>query len=112
VYCSAMPVGYHDTPPNHWDVLAPMVLDGLYEATLAVAAIQAHQRGERVAVYLTKVGGGVFQNRDEWIVQPIQRALSLYGDQPIDVFLVHYGQIHDFYQQLLPDIAKQGSRSE
>jgi hypothetical protein len=104
VYCSAMPVGYHDTPHNHWLLLAQIVLDGLYEATLAVAAVKAHQSGERVSVYLTMVGGGVFENRAEWIIQAIDRALRLYEDEPIDIYLLHYRHIDKFYQQRLPEI--------
>lgn len=109
VYCSAMPVGYHDTPLGHWSLLAQMVLDGTYEATLAVAADLAHQRGERVTVYLTKIGGGVFANHPEWIIRAIDRAIRLYEDEPIEVNLVHFGEIEDIYQQRLTKIvSRQG----
>ena len=55
-----------------WRPLACLVLDAAYEATLAVAALLAAERGVRVTCYLTKVGGGVFANEDEWIVRAMQ----------------------------------------
>lgn len=106
VFCSALPIGYHDSPANDWSEFAQLVLDGVYEATLAVGAIKAtaHAGQQRVSVYLTMVGGGVFQNRLEWIAQAIDRALRLYEDQPIDVFLVHYGRKDDLFLERLPEI--------
>ena len=104
VYCSALPIGYHSTPSEDWEPFAQLVLDGLYEATLDVAAILAQSRTERVRVFLTKVGGGVFQNKDEWIIEAIQRALDLNKNKPLDVDLVHYGNIDPAYQARLDDI--------
>ena len=104
MYCSALPIGYHSTPSEDWEPFAQLVLDGLYEATLDVAAILAQSRTERVRVFLTKVGGGVFENRDEWIMKAINRALELNKNQPLDVDLVHYGSIDPTYQAQLPEV--------
>jgi len=104
VYCSALPIGYHNSPSKDWEPFAQLVLDGLYEATLEVAAILAHSRRERVRLFLTKVGGGVFQNEDEWIIKAIQRALELSKNEPLDVDLVHFGDIDPEYQSRLTGI--------
>lgn len=104
VYCSAIPVGYSLSPDEHFQPLAQLVLDGLYEATLGVAAVLAQQRQARVRVYLTMVGGGVFRNQDEWIARAIHRALNIYRNYPLDVALVHYGYISEYYEEALPPI--------
>ena len=104
-----MPVGYdHLTPPvsasgvsreSLWEPLARRVLDGAYEATIAVAALEALKGppGTRVKCYLTKVGGGVFRNNDSWIVEAIQRALDIHKHAPVDVKLVHFGSLQKIY---------------
>ena len=103
VYCSALPIGYDkETPLEDWSEFAQIVLDATYEATLAAAAILAHQNQRRVTVFLTKVGGGVFANPPKWITAAIQRSLDLFEDQPLDVRLVHYGQCDQDYLGSLP----------
>jgi hypothetical protein len=99
IYCSALPIGYDSsTSLENWEPFARIVLDGAYEATLAVAAILSRQRdGARVKVFLTKLGGGVFQNSDCWIAAAIQRSLHKYRHEPLDVSLVHYGDIEHYY---------------
>jgi len=107
VYASAVPVGYDKvTPPVTktgvrkaalWQPLAQLVLDATYEACLAVAALQSIASGKRVTCYLTKVGGGVFQNSDEWIVAAIRRAIGIHHGAAIDVKVVHYGCLQEEY---------------
>jgi hypothetical protein len=104
VFCSALPIGYHHgTSQEDISVLACLVLDGLYEATLSVASIVARNRGKRVAVFLTCVGGGVFGNEPSWIIQAIDRALKLYSGEPIDVYLVHFGALKEVYLSNIPE---------
>lgn len=92
VYCSALPLGYDYTASNaDWEPFAQLVLDGAYEATLAVAAVLSQRRGgSRVQVFLTMLGGGVFRNDASWISNAIERALDRYKDYPLDVVLVHF----------------------
>jgi len=99
IYCSALPIGYDSTASlEDWEPLARIVLDGAYEATLAAAVILSRQRnGARVQVFLTKLGGGVFQNRDSWIAAAIHRSLDKYRHEPLDVSLVHYGHVEEYY---------------
>ncbi|WP_040491840.1 hypothetical protein [Ilumatobacter nonamiensis] len=89
-YCSAVPVGYSDQPAGRWEPLARLVLDATYEATLSAAAIAAESTGNR-SVFLTLVGGGVFGNRTEWIVDAIRRAVACHEGADLDVVLVSYG---------------------
>ena len=70
-----------------------MFLHAMYEATLAVAAIHAAQQGQRIKVFLTCVGGGAFGNRSAWIVKGLERALDLYKEEPLDIYLVHYMRV-------------------
>lgn len=110
VYVSAVPVGYDQKTPiissagvsreDQWMPLAKVVLEGAYEATLAVAALQAKQSGKRVKCYLTKVGGGVFRNKTQWICSAIQKALDAHKHSNIDVILVHFAHLERDYAQL------------
>lgn len=94
VYCSALPIAYAQrTPCEDWKPFATAILDGLYDATLGAAAVLAAQRGARVKVYLTAVGGGAFGNPATWIMEAIQKALVRYAGEPLDVRLVHCGSM-------------------
>ena len=115
VFSSAVPIAYDKiTPPisstgvsreESWRSLAELVLEATYEACIAVAALKAmeyraaggSQSSRRVSCYLTKVGGGVFRNRDSWIRSAIERALRIHHSMPVDVKLVHYGTIQSEY---------------
>ena len=93
VYSSAVPVSYTKTKATskQWEPLARAILEGMYEATLSVAALLSLQRGgERVTVFLTCVGGGAFGNRTLWIADAIEAAIRRVQTFPLDVKLVHY----------------------
>ena len=96
------------TRAKDWEVFARTILMGLYEATLAVAVIKqlekARQHDEnrsateqRTKVYLTMVGGGAFGNDSKWIAEAIGKSLNKYQHYPLDVYLVHYGRIDEYY---------------
>eukprot|EP01062_Namystynia_karyoxenos_P051418 TRINITY_DN40367_c0_g1_i1.p1 TRINITY_DN40367_c0_g1~~TRINITY_DN40367_c0_g1_i1.p1 ORF type:complete len:408 (+),score=118.52 TRINITY_DN40367_c0_g1_i1:70-1224(+) len=98
VFTSALPVGpaYNKDPvikSETYQPFAQLVLDAMYDATLACAEVLAAQRGERVRVYLTAVGGGAFGNRQGWIVEAISRALDKHAASPLDVYLVHFSGV-------------------
>jgi len=102
VYCSALPIAYDRTASaGEWETFAQLVLDGSYEATLAVAAVLAKERNARARVYLTLLGGGAFGNDPLWIQQAIRRALRLYQEYPLDVYLVHYSSLDTIYEDLV-----------
>lgn len=94
VFCSALPVAYVPVvPAAHWRSFGRAVLDATYDATLCAAALLAHQRQARVAVYLTVVGGGAFGNPLPWITGALERALRLHEQDPLDVRVVHFGKL-------------------
>jgi hypothetical protein len=91
-YGSALPVSYNrDRDPELWQAFARLVLEASYEATLLAAVINAARPGGSQSVYLTLLGGGVFGNRREWILEAIRRALDTVRSQALDVYLVSYG---------------------
>lgn len=89
-FCSALPVAYSEVPKTHWRAFASLVLESAYEATLWAAVDQA-QRGRPNVVLLTRLGGGVFGNDDEWIDAAMRRALQQAAEWDLDVKLVSYG---------------------
>lgn len=88
VFCSALPVAYSsERDPDLWEPLARLVLEACYEATLRIAALNFESTGNQ-RVYLTRVGGGVFGNRQEWIDQAIEMALYAVSEYPLQVIHV------------------------
>jgi hypothetical protein len=84
IYCSALPVAYNPKFPSYaWTHFATAVLQAVYEATFAAAAVLSRERqNARVKVFLTRVGGGKL--RDElrmcsFYISPEFIAASLYG---------------------------------
>ena len=69
------------------------MLEASYEATLLTAAEHSAAGGSNT-VLLTRVGGGVFGNADEWIDDAIVRALGIVEHAGLDVRLVSRGQVH------------------
>lgn len=90
-FCSALPVAYSNLPGHNWRPLALLVLEAAYEATLLAAAENSRRGGSNV-VLLTRLGGGVFGNEDEWIDSAMRRALQTMRSLDLDVKLVSYGQ--------------------
>ena len=87
-YCSALPVRYNPVRhPQHWDMFATLVLEATYEATLLAAALNRADNKMPV-VYLTRVGGGVFGNRAEWISSAIGKAVATCQDAALDIRIV------------------------
>ena len=97
VFTSAVPVSYSGIRASVWEPFARLVLDAAYDATLCVGRVLASQRGTRVTVYLTMLGGGAFGNLQEWIRDALHKALRKHHDAPLDVVLVHYGSRSAYY---------------
>ena len=89
-YCSALPVAYTAHPPELWEPFARLILEAAYEATLAAAVLNLVNYGDN-RLYLTFLGGGVFGNQLDWILDSLARALRLYADWPLEAALVSYG---------------------
>ena len=90
-FCSALPVAYGQGSTQDWEPFARLVLEASYEATLAAAAENAAIGGSPT-VFLTLVGGGVFGNERDWILDAIYRALGTV-EQALDVAIVSYAGV-------------------
>ena len=107
VYASAISIGYSSLPSHLWEPLARLVLNATYKATLLVGILkvleaQANQEASQ-PILLTKVGAGVFGNKDEWVIDAISMAItsvSEYNTVDLDIRIVHFGSIDNDYRQL------------
>lgn len=90
VYCSALPLGYSDVLPRYWEPFAKSVLKAAYLATLATGVLNAQKTGNN-RVFLTLVGGGVFNNPPEWIAEALLNACVVFRDFQLDCRLVSFG---------------------
>lgn len=88
-YCSALPVAYGDHAVEKWEDFARLILEASYEATFCAAVVNAAQTGNR-KVFLTLIGGGVFGNRIEWILDAIERSVRMFQGYGLDVAIVSY----------------------
>ena len=100
VYCSALPVAYSQVPVQLWTDFAKLILEATYEATICSAILNFQKTGNN-KVYLTLIGGGVFGNEREWIVNAIERSLKRYEYAGLDVFIVSYGSSDPYVQALV-----------
>jgi hypothetical protein len=103
-FCSALPVAYTNVPTAQWRSFATLVLEGAYEATLWAAVLNVHRYGSPV-VYLTRLGGGVFGNDDEWIHAAMRRALGMLRDLALDVRVVSYASPDAALVRLVRELA-------
>jgi len=101
-YCSALPVAYGGLPVELWSGLARLILEASYEATLCAAVLNASSTGNK-NLFLTMLGGGVFGNRTEWIIEAMRRALDLFKNRELDVAIVSYGHSSPAVAELLTD---------
>ena len=89
VYGSALPVAYSQYASQSWEKFAQLVLEASYEATLCAGLLNLAKTGSN-KVYLTLLGGGVFGNHDDWILDAIKRSLEIFARVPLDVAIVSY----------------------
>eukprot|EP00978_Attheya_sp_CCMP212_P005889 scaffold13164_cov51-Attheya_sp.AAC.1 len=93
-YCSALPVNYGEHPVEKWEAFARLVLEASYEATFHAAILNAASTGNN-KVFLTLVGGGVFGNKEEWILDAIEKCLNMFAGYALDVNIVSYRRSQD-----------------
>lgn len=91
VFCSALPVAYSEIEAELWEPFARFILDAAYEVAL-LAALRSMRRGGSKKVLLTRLGGGAFGNRPQWIDDAIRGALEKFANEDLEVLLVSYGQ--------------------
>jgi hypothetical protein len=88
VYASALAVSsaYAEGTPDEWELLARLVLEAAYEATLHAAVL--HRKGaERQKVVLTALGGGVFGNKPEWVAEAVVKAITKFKNADLDIVI-------------------------
>ena len=103
-YCSALPVAYSAFSVGLWQHFARMVLEVSYEATIC-AAILNRENTSNNNVYLTLIGGGVFGNETDWIIDSIKQVLTLYADYNINVVMVSYGCSKPHVRELVSEFS-------
>ncbi|MEI8212170.1 MAG: dual specificity protein phosphatase family protein [Planctomycetota bacterium] len=104
VYCSALPVAYSELASSQWETFARLVLEAAYEATLAVAALNAANTGNKT-VYLTLLGGGAFGNDPTWILDAVRRAAILSKEIGLEVKIVCFRHSNPAVRKLCEDIS-------
>jgi len=102
-YCSALPVSYSHHPGSLWKEFAKFILEASYEATICAAILNSTKNGNN-KLFLTLLGGGAFGNETAWIVNGIQRALSIYKHADLEVAIVSYGRSKPYVQQIVDQI--------
>lgn len=100
IYCSALPVGYSATNPIKWEKFSILILDGLYESTI-LSAIENREKTDNNKVYLTLVGGGVFGNKPEWIIESVVKNLKKYEFSGLEINFVSYGQSNKTVRRII-----------
>jgi len=73
--------------------LAQLVLEAACEATL-LAAARRRAEGRPGLVFLTRLGGGVFGNRPEWIDAAIRRAMRCVEHAGLEIRLVGFREVN------------------
>ncbi|RRJ86878.1 hypothetical protein EG240_15850 [Paenimyroides tangerinum] len=91
IYCSALPVAYSQIEFYYWETFARIILEALYEATLYAGLINLENNNSN-QVFFTLVGGGVFGNEENWILESMQKAINKFKKVPLDIKIVSYGK--------------------
>jgi len=94
IFGSALPIAYNRTDDQSlWAPFAKLILNASYMATLYAAceAMKRHRGafGSRKC-FLTMLGGGVFGNKPEWILDAIRNACTAFLGSGLQVVLVSY----------------------
>lgn len=104
VYCSGLPISYHNPQkinPQLWLGLSELFLEAIYENTILLACYN-----ESSTCYLTAVGGGAFGMRPEQIARAIRRACNNIANAgfSINVKMVHYNSNINIVYQSIPSV--------
>lgn len=108
-FCSAISLGYSPESPEAWEPLATLVLEGAYEAALLAAVADRVEREGTGIVWLTKLGGGAFDNKLAWIVGGMAHGLRRVADRALDVRVAHYLELD---QEFVDALAAAGVSAE
>ena len=104
IYCAALPVSYNSSENRDaWEPFARLILDATYEATF-YAALQNFTNSGQSKLFLTLVGGGVFGNKKEWILDTIKKAIIKFKKTPLDVNVVSYRNADSVISELIQKV--------
>ncbi len=104
IYCSALPVSYnYIDDPDEWEYFARLILEATYEATF-YTALQNFEKTRNNKLFLTLVGGGVFGNKKEWIMDSIKKSILKFRNTPLDVKIVSYQSSNSDIRNLIEEI--------
>ena len=103
VYCSALPVAYGGGHPDDWEPFARLVLEASYEATLLLA-LEEKRSGGSGKLFLTLLGGGVFGNRSEWILDAIEAAIDRVEPHGLTIEIVSHGSSNLAVRRMIRDL--------
>ncbi len=79
-----------------------MILDATYEAAFMIA-YKNYRRTRNKKLFLTLVGGGVFENPQEWIISAIRKAAVKFRKVPLDIKIVSYGSSNPLVRDLVEE---------
>ena len=99
-YCSALPVAYSRESSSLWEPFARLVLEAAYDAVFCAARVNRARTGSN-KLFLTLIGGGVFGNRNEWIIDAIEYADDKHKGSGLDVQIVSYGRSQPMVAKLI-----------
>jgi hypothetical protein len=96
VFCSTSPINYQNIEPDLWEPVSRLLLESCYESTLWTAVhVNEKRKKEKkkpAPCFLTRIGGGVFGNKQSWIDDAISLAIESISKSGynLEVFLVEY----------------------
>jgi chaperonin cofactor prefoldin len=106
VFCSGLSMAYDPTQVDITNesvvTFCTAVLEGAYECTLLAAEAKRRQlKKDRIKVFLTQVGCGVYENKTEWVAYVLKKLFTTYKNLPLDVCMLIRGQNDHVYDELL-----------
>ena len=102
-YCSALPVAYGHFSSELWFEFAQLILEASYEAVFCAGILNYLRTGNNT-LYLTFIGGGVFGNKIEWIINAINRSINIYKHIELDIVIVSHRRSNKYVQELIKSI--------
>jgi len=90
VFCSALPVAYSRLRTTDFNLFARLILLAAYESTFLTAIENKYKTGNN-RLFLTLIGGGVFGNKMDWIIDAIEVSVEKYRQFDLDIKIVSYG---------------------
>jgi hypothetical protein len=89
VYASTFNISTYDkTEKNNIKNLTIAILTSTYKCTLQAGVNKLSTEKPRATIYLTAIGGGVFDTPKEWIKEALINAILEYRYYPLDIIMI------------------------